>query len=1133
MSNQLQITGGAKVRNLEGVITGSTGVLNSLPINGANGIPQLDSNGKILVSQLPNSVMEYQGTWNVATNIPYLVNGVGNAGDVYLVTGAATGGTNHNFGAGNILFYNGDQAIYDGSAWQRASGSSGTVTSVAISESSAALNITGSPITTSGTINIGFAGTSAQYVAGDGSLITFPSTINNATNLLALVRNNTGATIPAGSLVYITGGLGNHAVVSLAEANSEATSSQTFGMMQNDLANNADGYVVISGQVTDLDTSAYADGTVLYLSPTVPGGWTGTKPVAPNHMVYVGTVIYSHAIHGTIQTRIQNGYELQELHNVLITSPANGNILQYDSSTSLWKNVAGTTTNIAEGTNLYYTDARVRAALSATTPLSFNSSTGAFSISQSNTSTNGYLSSTDWNTFNNKQNALGYVPVGGSGSIGYISKFTGATTISQSGIYEGVTNYVSIGNTNTTYNLDVTGTARVTSDVLFGNTLTLTGSSFLNSVTHIKQITSMYPSTGYTTIAGSTTGLTLNTGGAYTLDLSFPTTASYTYTYPAASGTLALTSNIPTISGTAPISYSAGVISISQANTSTNGYLSSTDWNTFNNKQSALTNPVTGTGTSGYVTYWNGTATVAGSSNHYWDNTNGRLGIGLTNPQRSLEVYSATADNHLRLSGTAPSVSMGEAITGAIYQAKFGLATASGQYAAGAAAGDFVIISQTGNTIWATSGGEKMRLTPGGNLLIGTTTDSGYKLDVTGTGRFTGNVGIGSTYTAVAFNISYTSASNDAIRMINTATGGGTWYIGDAAGSGTGTGTFAIVNSNQSTIPRFKIDNTGAATFSSSVTANGGVLANGYTQGSTGQNLEIGYVSGSSLYAINAINRTTGSVGYDKPFYIDAQKILLNTGSGGNVGIGTSSPTNISGFTSLTLNNGTNGGIIDFQSNGTGLGRIINDGSTFNVLALGASAPLILGANGSEKMRITSGGNVLIGTTTDNGSKLQVNGDTYILGGGSLYSYCATGGGTGVIIQNTSNNTNATAILFRGYNGTTTGSITTYVNNTTYNTSSDYRLKEDFKDYSGLALIDSIKTYDFKWKSNGERSYGVKAHELQSVIPYAVQGIKDAINKDGNIEPQQVDYSKLVPVLIKAVQEQQAQIEELKQLINK
>ena len=171
MSQQLQITGGAKVRSLEGVITGSTGVLGSLPINGSNGIPQLDSNGKILVSQLPNSVMEYLGTWNAATNTPTLVNGTGNAGDVYLCNVAGT----TNFGAGPITFYVGDQVIYSGTIWQRASGATGSVTSVAVTETGDALTITGSPITTSGTINIGFAGTSAQYVAGDGTLVTFPS----------------------------------------------------------------------------------------------------------------------------------------------------------------------------------------------------------------------------------------------------------------------------------------------------------------------------------------------------------------------------------------------------------------------------------------------------------------------------------------------------------------------------------------------------------------------------------------------------------------------------------------------------------------------------------------------------------------------------------------------------------------------------------------------------------------------------------------------------------------------------------------------------------------------------------------------------------------------------------------------
>ena len=170
MSQQLQITGGAKVRDLNDVIIGTSGVLSSLAFNVANGVPKLDSNAKILVSQLPNSVMEYKGTWDASTNTPTLVNGTGNQGDVYLCNVAGT----VNFGAGAIAFFVGDQVIYSGSIWQRASGATGTVTSVALTETGDSLNITGSPITTSGTINIGFNGTNLQYINGAGNLTTFP-----------------------------------------------------------------------------------------------------------------------------------------------------------------------------------------------------------------------------------------------------------------------------------------------------------------------------------------------------------------------------------------------------------------------------------------------------------------------------------------------------------------------------------------------------------------------------------------------------------------------------------------------------------------------------------------------------------------------------------------------------------------------------------------------------------------------------------------------------------------------------------------------------------------------------------------------------------------------------------------------
>ena len=109
--------------------------------------------------------------------------------------------------------------------------------------------------------------------------------------------------------------------------------------------------------------------------------------------------------------------------------------------------------------------------------------------------------------------------------------------------------------------------------------------------------------------------------------------------------------------------------------------------------------------------------------------------------------------------------------------------------------------------------------------------------------------------------------------------------------------------------------------------------------------------------------------------------------------------------------------------------------------------------------------------------------------------------------------------------GTERGNIDVTTSGTTYNTISDYRLKEDFKNFDGLSLINAIKVYDYKWKEGQSRSYGVKAHELQEVIPYTVTG-----ERDGE-QMQMVDYSKLVPVLTKAIQDQQKMIDSLLQRV--
>lgn len=132
--------------------------------------------------------------------------------------------------------------------------------------------------------------------------------------------------------------------------------------------------------------------------------------------------------------------------------------------------------------------------------------------------------------------------------------------------------------------------------------------------------------------------------------------------------------------------------------------------------------------------------------------------------------------------------------------------------------------------------------------------------------------------------------------------------------------------------------------------------------------------------------------------------------------------------------------------------------------------------------------------------------------------------------------------MFFQNQGTNIGSIvgSNGGNQVLYNTSSDYRLKTDLKNYNGLDLVNKVKTYDYAWKSNNSRMYGVMAHELQEVLPYVVSGEKDEFDKEGKIIPQAVDYSKLTPILVKAIQEQdmkmkllEERILQLEKLLNK
>jgi hypothetical protein len=158
------------------------------------------------------------------------------------------------------------------------------------------------------------------------------------------VRNESGTTMTKGTIVYISGVNGNTPLISRALASSDATSAFTIGFVAEDISNNANGWVVTNGVISGLNLSSYTAGQTLYLSGTTAGEFTSTKPSAPIHMVRVGIVTKATAS-GELIVVIQNGFELEELHNVSIVGVGNGDLIQYESSTSLWKNVPLNTIN--------------------------------------------------------------------------------------------------------------------------------------------------------------------------------------------------------------------------------------------------------------------------------------------------------------------------------------------------------------------------------------------------------------------------------------------------------------------------------------------------------------------------------------------------------------------------------------------------------------------------------------------------------------------------------------------------------------------------------------------------------------------------------------------------------------------
>jgi hypothetical protein len=175
-----------------------------------------------------------------------------------------------------------------------------------------------------------------------------------------------GVAVTKGQAVYVSSADGTNMIVSKASNASEQTSSKTLGLVAQDLAINGQGFVVTEGLLAGLNTSTANAGDPVWL------GTDGNlifgllnKPYAPAHLVFIGVVTRVQQNNGEIFVKVQNGFELDELHDLSVKNASDGDMIKYVASTGLWTKIAATTTNITEGTNLYYTQARFDTAFAA------------------------------------------------------------------------------------------------------------------------------------------------------------------------------------------------------------------------------------------------------------------------------------------------------------------------------------------------------------------------------------------------------------------------------------------------------------------------------------------------------------------------------------------------------------------------------------------------------------------------------------------------------------------------------------------------------------------------------------------------------------------------------------------------
>jgi len=422
------------------------------------------------------------------------------------------------------------------------------------------------------------------------------------------------------------------------------------------------------------------------------------------------------------------------------------------------------------------------------------------------------------------------------------------------------------------------------------------------------------------------------------------------------------------------------------------------------------------------------------------------------------------------------------------------------------------------DTLAATTGGtERLRIDSSGNVGIGTSSpESGFKLSVVGnafvqntSGQTVGKVVVDSVDNRLVLG-SYFEAGIGQYSFISSTDNAETGNIPLLFRTGT--------------TERMRIDasgNVGIGTSSPNLSGSSSALT--VNTGTAGNFAALELASGGTLNLyINANNAASyiDSRG-SRPlvFYTNGSE-RARIDSSGNVGIGTSSPLRVLHVVSnaaetqlLLRESDSSGPQLLMGADSAVSGSIINASSVS-----GSNSNLLLQTGGTERARIDSNGNVQINTTnaaaTGTTCRFTIeDGTTYLPFG----------------INNNAAGTGASNVALFARNGTTTGTISVTGTTTAYNTSSDYRLKHDVQPMlSGLSTIAALKPSTYKWNADNSYGEGFIAHELQAVIPQAVTGEKDAMNDDGSIKPQGVDYSKVVVHLVAAIQELKADFDAYK-----